>query len=167
MFLRKVFLYNKWMFSGMIVFIIMQLFIFYKHGMVITPWHNYGMYSGKSYPQKQYEVYNVSYKYGPTTRFFFPYRDDKIFLTLAMFQNQENNNLFFNNSVARISNKLGLHPSPDHYTSHISEVNFLNWFNTYASSWIHPSGNSMANYTRVATWNGIELKIADSLQGGK
>lgn len=164
MFLKKVFFYNKWMFWGMVVFITMQLFCFYKQGMVFSPWYNYGMYSGKSYPKTQYEVYNVSYKYGPTTRFFFPYRDDKIFLALSMFQNQQNNNLFFNNSVARISNKVSLHPSPSHYTSHISEANFLNWFNNYANSWIYPSKNSIANYTGVAIWNGIELKLADGLQ---
>lgn len=166
MFLKKVLLYNKWMFSGMVVFIIMQLVCFYKQGMVFSPWYNYGMYSGKNYPQKQYAVYTVSYKYGPDTRFLFPYRDDKIFLALAMFNNQEYNNLFFNGSVARIFNKIHLEPLSVYYTTHVSEPDFLRWFNQYANSWIYPSGNNIANYTGTAIWDGKELKLADSLQGG-
>ena len=56
MFLEKVYRYNKALFAGMLFFIVMQLFVFYKHGMVFSPWYNYGMYSEVIKPQKEYAV---------------------------------------------------------------------------------------------------------------
>ena len=167
MFLKKVFLYNKWMFSGMVVFIIMQLVCFYKQGMEFTPWHNYGMFSAKSYPQTKYDVYYLPYKYGPNTRFFFPYKEEKLFGSLAMFQNQEYNNQFFSSSVLRICNKIGFRPSPAHYTIHVNETNFKKWFNNYATYWIYPSDKAINEYFQKAIWDGNILKLAvDSMQGG-
>lgn len=166
MFLKKVFQYNMWLFSGMLVFIILQLVCYYKQGMVFSPWYNYGMYSGKFYPQKKYEVYTVSYKYGPGTRFFFPYHDDKIFLALTQFQRQPQNNLFFDQSVKRIFNKININPSPIHFTTQVSEAEFKHWFNQYADCWIYPSGNSINDYTATAIWDGNRLQLADGLAGG-
>ena len=166
MFLKKVFLYNKWMFSGMVFFIIMQLFCFYKQGMVFSPWHNYGMYSGKSHPQKKYEVYTLSYKHSSGIRFFSPYREDKLFLALAMFHNQESNNLFFYNSVKRIFNKIHFEPSSLYFTTHVSETDFQKWFNQYANYWIYPSNNGISTYSGTAVWDGNMLNLVNSLPEG-
>jgi hypothetical protein len=83
-----------------------------------------------------------------------------------MFHNQEKNNLFFNGSVNRIFSKIGLHPSPSHYTIRVNEIVFQTWFNQYAASWIYPSHKKIDDYSSTAIWDGYMLKLAGNQPGG-
>src|SRR5688572_14276632 len=47
MYLTKLFRHNKWLFSLILGFSIIQLFINFKRGLTVTPFLHYGMYSGK------------------------------------------------------------------------------------------------------------------------
>ena len=54
MFLKKLYRYNKLLFGGFIFFAVVQLFCFYKGGMVFSPWYNFGMYSEVVKVQKNF-----------------------------------------------------------------------------------------------------------------
>ena len=60
MFLKQVYHYNKWLFTGMLIFIIMQILVFYKGGMVFSPWYNYGMYSERMTIKPVYEITTIN-----------------------------------------------------------------------------------------------------------
>ena len=59
MFLQQVYKYSKWFFLFMIIFIISQLYVGYKHGMVVSPFYNYGMYSEVFKIKDSYEIWEV------------------------------------------------------------------------------------------------------------
>lgn len=59
MFLKKLYQYKRSLFLLAMAACMIQLVVFYKQGAVATPFFNYGMYSEKIVPLRQYEIYKV------------------------------------------------------------------------------------------------------------
>lgn len=119
MFLTRVYRYNKWLFAGMLFFIAMQLFVFYKQGMVISPWFNYGMYSEVIAPQKEYIVYKI-YADGKLMQGadYSPQQWDAIHFALSQADATACNGNFYDKQISRLFKKAQLPvPDKDHYVN--------------------------------------------------
>jgi|GEM_PF-3661941 len=165
MFLKKVYRYNKLLFGGMLFFILMQLFVFYKGGMVFSPWYNYGMFSEKIKPQKRYDWYNVIAP-SPTRRILSPQKDDKIFVTLDKFVKLPMNDSLYNHDVGRLFEQAMLSkPSAHHYIYHLDVAAIKTLFAKYSNKAWPNNIDSVDHYTylRIAPtsviWNNEALII--------
>jgi hypothetical protein len=116
MFLKKVYRYNKWMFGGMLFFILMQLFVFYKAGMVFSPWYNYGMYSEVIKPLEKYELYKV-YADGELMAGdqYSPQQWDNVHYTLLQADATLCNQNFYEKEISRLFNKFHLPVPAKHF----------------------------------------------------
>ena len=113
MFLKKVYRYNKWLCGAMLFFIAGQLFVFYRAGMVFSPWYNYGMYSGVIKPEKEYGVYKV-YADGKllSGNEYSPQQWDRIHFTLSQVDAAACNQNFYQTQITRLFTKFHL-PLPN------------------------------------------------------
>ena len=161
MYLTKLYRYNKWLFAAILFFVIMQLLVTYKRGMVISPWYNYGMYSEKIYPQKVYEVNNSLT--GPAWLYLLsPQRDDEINVTLDNYRHLAKNDSLYENEITRLFAKVHLPvPSKKYCESRISETMFRNWFARYSGLPDSTVAVDMEgiSYPQRANWDGKELKL--------
>jgi hypothetical protein len=164
MFLEKVYRYNKWLFAGMLFFIAMQLFVFYRRGMVFSPWYNYGMYSAVIKPQKQYAVYKV-YADGKLLRGdnFSPQQWDAFHFVLEQADAASCNEHFYDTQVKRLFTKFHL-PVP-------GKENFINTlFDDAEIRALYPPHLAKKLHAKKITfvpmlyeWNGNTLVEKDSL----
>ncbi len=161
MFLVKIFRYSKPLFFVILSFTTMQLFIFYKHGMTITPWLNYGMFSGKMGIQKEYSVYGLQGKYSPLIHWLSPQRDTRVMSPLIWYHYQTTNNSFVKEKVIPISSKFMLRLSPSPYYINVDEKTFKNWYYSFASDWIHLPAKEKFNLNpHRAIWKENKLIFA-------
>lgn len=159
MYLQKLYRYNKWLFTGIVFFVAMQLFVTYKRGMVISPWYNYGMYSEKIFPKPLYQV-NYQLTDAKCLYIIAPQYDDKINLTLDQYRKLPKNDSLYQKEIMRIYAKFHLPvPAARFYQTAFSKTDFDKWFRQY----VHPSVSSPLQATDTialqAIWNGSELKL--------
>ena len=107
MFISEVYKHNKWICIAIILFVAMQLLIGYKHGMVVSPFYNYGMYSHAIKIEKFYNIFEVTVN-GKLLRGqdFTPQQWDKIMLPLQYYSNISQSNHLYNFEVKRLLNKF-------------------------------------------------------------
>jgi hypothetical protein len=115
-FLKKVYRYNKWLCGAMLLFIAGQLFVFYRAGMVFSPWYNYGMYSDVIKPQKEYAIYKI-YADGKLMagNEYTPQQWDKIHFTLLQTDAATCNSMFYQNQISRLFIKFHLPVPAEHF----------------------------------------------------
>ena len=143
MFISKVYRHSKWMFGGMLFFVVMQLLCFYKGGMVVSPWYNYGMFSHQIKIDSVYTVCKAGNLQGHQ---FTPQGWDKIHYTKAQYDALPANDTLYEKEVKRLFAKLLL-PVP-------AKKYFVPDTNTIPK----PPG---ANYSCAQyTWNGQILSPA-------
>ncbi len=157
LFIKKVYRYSKPLGIGMLFFVVVQLFCFYKGGMVFSPWYNYGMYSSVIKIEPVYEVNTVSDLQGSS---YSPQRWDKIHYTLQQQQALNKNDSLYETEVKRIFSKLHLLVTgKGKFISPITEND--NWFKKYVlgalSIWKMMWKVTSNNYN----WNG---EILDATQ---
>lgn len=136
MFLLNVYRYNKKLFLALLIFTIVQLLIFYKHGMTLTPWLNYGMFSGKVCIEKEYEAYGLKGKHPSFIHLISPQRDTRIIYPLILYNYQSSNNNFVEKTIQPISKKFGLNLNPRPYHVSLSEEDFKTWYYKFAANWV-------------------------------
>ncbi|MEO7310450.1 MAG: hypothetical protein ABIX01_08640 [Chitinophagaceae bacterium] len=160
-FLKKVYRYNKALAIGMLFFVLVQLFCFYKGGMVFSPWYNYGMYSEVIKIEPHYEVYHGGYM--PVfLRQLSPQREDKMYHTIHQFKSLAMNDSLFENEIMRIFRKLHLpDPKPENFKSSISKTDFRIWYQRYQLNWSRSALDlnkpEDVDNPAPAYWNGNEL----------
>ena len=160
MFLKEVYRYSKGLFALMAGFALFQLICFYKHGMVFSPWYNYGMYSGKTSIQPNYEVYALPGKYSADVRWLMPQRDDRVYNAMIWYHYQEKNNRFVRNNVLAIAGKFGWQPDTLKFISRLDETAFRSWFYNYASGWVILPDSTLYDFKpKIAHWNGHILEL--------
>ncbi len=148
---------------AMLLFLLVQLFCFYKRGMVFSPWYNYGMYSEIIKPDS---IYNINKVYADGALLqgnkYSPQEWDEIHFTLAQAAVAECNGNFYSTQIRRLFQKF-----------HLSAPDSLLYVNTIAdprlttpvyASWIKRSFNF--HYIDIVplryTWNGNILSIKDT-----
>lgn len=164
MFLQRVYRYNKWMFTGMLFFIAMQLFVFYRHGMVFSPWFNYGMYSEVIKPESRYMVYKV-YADGKLMKGgdYTPQQWDAIQYALTQADATTCNEHFYNTQIARILKKFHLPvPGKDIYVNTLFDAREIRaLFASHIAKRFHAKKVTIA--PMLYEWNGHSLIEKDSL----
>jgi hypothetical protein len=112
-FLSYVYKTNKFYFFVFAAFILIQLFVAYKRGMVFAPFFNYGMYSAVSNPYKQYpvlEIYSSGKKVNGSHYYLQTY--DRVLLSYDYVQQTSYNRIFFETEIKRLLSKAHL-PAPE------------------------------------------------------
>lgn len=146
MFLKKVYRHNKWLAVGMLFFVVMQLFVTYKRGMVLSPWYNYGMYSKRMTIQPMYQVNIIPGQKGGDHS---PQAWDKLHYTLQQFRLLDRNDSLYEQEITRLFRKAHL-PIPDkqHFISDSS----------IADRWFYDHRTYMGLRVMNLRWNGHSLE---------
>jgi hypothetical protein len=143
MFLKEVYRHSKRIFVGMLFFIVLQLIINYKRGMVFTPFFHYGMYSWKQEPQREYMV-NIVMINGDTLKGgqYSPQAWDKIHYTLDELYLTICQKDFFDKQIARLYTKAGLsRPYENHFIVPDNVPGLLQRYQTWLPGQLHlPAG---------------------------
>lgn len=132
MLLKKVFRHSKGLFVLMVVFVAGQLFISYKHGMIVSPFYNYGMYSEAFKVNDSYQTYELIQN-GQMLRGqdFSPQQWDKIFLPVQYYANINRNNDLYEQEVKRLMNKVGIVTSHREFIQQCNYAQFTSWYRSY------------------------------------
>jgi hypothetical protein len=152
------------MFAGMLFFVCVQLFCFYKKGMVFSPWYNYGMYSEVMNPK---EVYTVTKVYADSQLLkgnnFSPQAWDRIHYNLHLATAAACNDHFYEKEIKRIAQKFHV-PTPGkwNYVNHKYESSQIFQFNKRILSQ-RLNHNNIEVYPLEYSWNGKSLVFKDSL----
>jgi hypothetical protein len=109
MFIKKVYQYHKKLAIGMLFFAFMQLVCFYKAGMHVSPWYNYGMYSQPVYIQPAYRVYKVG---NLNAQYYSAQAWDQVHYTLQQYMALPQNDSLYEHEIKRIFAKAHL-PIPN------------------------------------------------------
>jgi len=164
MFLEKVYRYNKWLFAGMLFFIAVQLFVFFRQGMVFSPWFNYGMYSAATPVKKEYAVYKI-YANGQLLKGsdFSPQQWDAIHFALSEADATSCNENFYNKQISRLFRKFHLPvPSEDNYINTLFDAEETRaLFASHLGKKLH--AKNITIIPMLYTWNGRELVEKDTV----
>lgn len=113
MFLKKVYRHSKLMFAGMLFFVLLQVGINVKRGMVFSPFFHFGMYAAPQKPASTYVINTVMVN-GDTLRGtnFTPQGWDKIQYNLFRTWQSRCDTAFFRDQISRLYKKARL-PAPN------------------------------------------------------
>lgn len=155
MYLKKLYSTNKWWFAGITLFILLQLFINVKQGVVVSPAYHFGMYSAVIPPQPNYTVTSIAVN-GELlqTKDFTPAEWDKINLTLERFNNQQAwNSTQWNTDIKRL---LHLTDSSK-YINTVTNNAFNTWYKNYLQTILNKKVDSVTVAFTDYIYNGQHL----------
>lgn len=144
MFFKKLYRTDKRWFYVVSLFVLSQLFIFYKRGVTFAPFYNFGMYSEPILPAEEYHVYQV-WVDGQMLNFnnFSPKKAEKILLPVYCFSDQPCKEKFFKDVIVRLLPKAGIHPVEERFLAHKSEADFLNEYRGYLGRTLNVDSQSI------------------------
>jgi len=153
MFIKKTYQYSKPLAIGMLFFTLVQLFCFYKGGMVFSPWYNYGMYSERIAIKPLYVVDAFPAIEGNN---FSPQKWDKVFVTLKGFRSLSQNDSLYKKEISRLFHKAHLPiPHNSNFLSNTSSASVKNWFqNSMSLQFFSQQGD-----TTLLSWDGEKLAL--------
>jgi hypothetical protein len=108
MFLKKVFKERKWIFFLMVCFIIGQILISYKRGMLFSPFINLWMYNSEYKKDTQKVILFFSGKDTLQSIDYSSTQWDKIILSFEAINNIDKQTQFYYTQILPISSKLGI-----------------------------------------------------------
>ncbi|MDB5191619.1 MAG: hypothetical protein JWQ96_1182 [Segetibacter sp.] len=117
----------------MIFFAVLQLFINFKRGMVVSPFYHYGMYSEVIRVKASYEVFEI-WVNGERLqgKDFSAQQWDQVILPVQYFAalNTKSNPLYFN-EIKRLMAKIGLKADEEKYVATCNYNQFQWWYKQY------------------------------------
>ncbi len=130
MFLKQLFIYNKYLFAFLATFMVATILVFYKWGAVASPVYQYGMFSENYYTsdtQTVYQIYSNNQPINYTT--YNQNALDKVQQNIANYLNQSKNNQAIYSTFKGILTPIyiGKLMTEQNYTNHISDKQFVNW----------------------------------------
>ena len=148
----------------MIIFVVAQLFINFKHGMVITPFFHYGMYSHQIKMENSYEVFEIKVNNKPLKGSdFTPHQWDKILLPLVYCSHLPQSNGLYENEVKRLLAKLHISTKEKDFLQQCSLESFEKWYNKYLETILGEPVYSSEIQLRVYQYNDARLLPTDSV----
>ncbi len=131
MYLPDLYKRSKCWFIAILGFIICQLFINYKQGVVVSPFYHYGMYSEVFLPKKEYIVPEIRVNGALLkTKDFNPQFWDKIIQPLILFDSTDNwNRKIYFNEIEPLNIK-----DSALYLNQLSYTAFMDWYKAYLES---------------------------------
>lgn len=126
MFFKQLYTTHKYWFYFVCIFVLAQLFIFYKRGVTFAPFYNFGMYSEPILPKSEYQVFEV-WVNGNMLNFnnYSPKKAEKILAPLYQYSASDCNAVFYRNVIVRLMPKVGIHPIQQHFLPSQTEAEFL------------------------------------------
>ncbi len=161
MYLKELYYHHKFWFLFIVLFIISQLVINYKRGVVFSPFYHYGMFSEVIKPQKNYIVTEVFVNDTLLqTKDFTPYQWDKITLPVQMFYSQQQwHSTLWQRDIHRL-----LHVTDSSkYLNSITEKSFNEWYKNYLQIILHQNINDVKIKFTDYEFDGNELKKTSGL----
>jgi hypothetical protein len=165
MFLQKVYRHSKWLFCLFVAFIIGQLFINFKHGMVASPFLHYGMYSEPMKVNDSYGVFEV-YVDGKMLqgKDFSPQQWDKIIVPLRYFANlKHRSNELYYTDIQRLMKAVKLAPDQQHYLQQCNAEEFRQWYIRYLETVIDKPIHQLDTRYRIYRYNNTSLQPTDAI----
>lgn len=130
MYIKQLYQHNKFLFAVMLLFIVCQLFINFKRGIVISPFYHYGMYSEVMKPKDSYDVFGIVAD-GETlpAKNFSAQQWDKIMQPIIYYSRHKEWNMDMYNQVHRLT---GISDTSK-YISNVQKKDFFDWYRRYLS----------------------------------
>jgi hypothetical protein len=165
MFLQEVYKHNKLLFVLMIVFIIGQLFINYKRGMVFSPFYHYGMYSEVMKEKNTYGVFEIEVNGKKLqAQNFTPQQWDKIVVPLSYYAsiNSKSNALYFTD-IKRLMQALHIPANEVNYIQGCDSQRFTIWYQLYLTEILNEKVNTVEITYHVYQYKSGSLQPTDSI----
>jgi hypothetical protein len=130
MYLKQLLHHNKFWFAMIVLFIIGQLFINFKRGMVFSPFFHYGMYSAMMKPKNNYPVFEVIVDEEVLqAKDFTPQQWDKIQQPLIYFKEHKE----WNSDQFSEANRLFGLSDTSKFMNNLPKRSFYTWYQNYLS----------------------------------
>lgn len=156
MFLKKLFEYNKILFSFFILFVALFIFINLKKGMVATPVYQFGMYSGKQNLGDTVTSFKIvaDDKQVDLSKFSF-IEVDQLMNPLSAYFNARENNVEMMKTMNSFFSKTGLsffqNISLGGYE--VGDAQFGSWYKAFLFKKIGLKVQQLKIYRQRLTWN--------------
>lgn len=150
MYLQQLYKHSKWLFALVALFIVGQLVVNFKRGMVVSPFFHYGMYSEVFKPAPTYEVFEVSVN-GKQLRGsnYAPWTWDKIIVPLTYYSSINRSNQMFTGDIQRLMSKLRLPANEKHFLLTCDYPAFEAWYRLYLAKIINQPVSSINIISRT------------------
>jgi hypothetical protein len=165
MFLQKLYKHNKLLFALMIAFIIGQLFINYKHGMVFSPFYHYGMYSEVMKEKDNYAVFEIEVNGKKLLAQNFTIQQwDKIILPLNYYSsiNTKSNALDYSD-IKRLMNAIHIDANESKYIQTCNSKKFENWYQLYLGNLLNKKIDNLQIQYHIYQYKSGTLQPTDSI----
>ncbi len=163
LFIKQVYKHNKWLCLAMIIFIAGQLFVNYKHGMVVSPFFHYGMYSHGINVEKSYPVIEVSVNDKRLRgQDFTAQQWDKIMLPIQYHSNIGRSNELYEREIKRLLSKLHISSNENYFFQQCNEEAFEKWYKVYLASIVGQPVLQLQINQRIYAFSGQALTPTDS-----
>jgi hypothetical protein len=155
MFLTKVYKHSKVLFIAMILFIVLQLFINFKRGVVMSPFYHFGMYSEVMPVKPTYPVMEV-FVDGKMLqgKNFSQQQWDKILLPPLYFINlQSKSNALYHQDIERLLAKIEIQPNQQFFIASCDYNRFMSWYKPYLQKIIKMNVKQVDIYVKDYQFN--------------
>lgn len=165
MFLKELWLFNKKIFAGFMLFIFLMLVINYKWGAVATPVYQFGMFSSKFYMKDTQNVYKIYVNDNQLdiTKYHFAERD-MLLVSLQNYTKQKSVNQSVYNTMKQIPEKIGLTGvmNPEKYLNNTTDADFTNWYRKLLESITGYPVLKLEIYQQKVQWQNGSLRSVSS-----
>ena len=136
LFLQKLYNHNKLLFLGFVLFIIVQLFLNFKQGMVATPFMHFGMYSGPFKVQPEISVTEIIVNGEKlSAEDFSATQWDKIVLPIELYCSQhKRGKTFYHEDIKRLLARFYIPSNEESFYLELSNADFLSAYQKVLSS---------------------------------
>ena len=136
LFLQKLYNHNKLLFLGFVLFIIVQLFLNFKQGMVATPFMHFGMYSGPFKVQPEISVTEIIVNGEKlSAEDFSATQWDKIVLPIELYCSQhKRGKTFYHEDIKRLLARFYIPSNETSFYAELSNADFLSAYQKVLSS---------------------------------
>ena len=136
LFLQKLYNHNKLLFLGFVLFIIVQLFLNFKQGMVATPFMHFGMYSGPFKVQPEISVTEIIVNGEKlSAEDFSATQWDKIILPIELYCSQhKRGKTFYHEDIKRLLARFHIPSNEKSFYLELSNADFLSAYQKVLSS---------------------------------
>jgi hypothetical protein len=165
MFLRQVYKHNRIIFVLMILFIIAQLFINFKRGMVVSPLYHYGMYSEVIDVKNTYNVFEVEVNgQRLPAKDFSPQQWDKVIVPLTYYTSiNTKSNALYHTDIKRLTTGLFITTNEEQFIQRCSYDEFIQWYRSYLESVLRKAITTLSIQSRTYTYTAGHLQATDSI----
>ncbi len=164
MYLLRLYQHSKVLFAAIVLLATAQLFINYKHGVVLSPFYHFGMYSATMPVENRYEIWNVEVD-GKILKGadYSTQQWDEILLPLQYYAGINASNSLFTIDAQRLLAHLHINANETCFLQPCNGKQFQQWYKKYLQNILGTNVRSVAVYRKVFVFNQGRLQPTDSL----